>query len=86
MSHRLTRGSAPGRARDASQRPGSFEKGHKKVGGRKRGTPNVMTRERKEALLQAASQAGGEDGLVGYLKLLALNHPKTFCRLLGALL
>ena len=36
MSNPFTRGSAPGRARDASQRPGSFKPGHKKVGGRKK--------------------------------------------------
>jgi hypothetical protein len=86
MTNRLTRGSAPGRARDASQRPGSFEKGHKKVGGRKRGTPNVMTREYKEAVIQVASQLGGKDGLVGYLTFVALNDPKAICKLLCALL
>jgi hypothetical protein len=86
MTHRLTRGSAPGRDRDALQRPGSFKKGHKKVGGRKRGTPNVMTREYKEAIIQAASQAEGKDGLVGYLKLVALKDPKAICKLLCAML
>jgi hypothetical protein len=86
MTNRLTRGNAPGRARDASQRPGDFKKGHKKVGGRKRGTPNVMTREYKEAIIQAASQLGGKDGLVGYLMLVALNDPKAMCKLLCAML
>jgi hypothetical protein len=86
MTNRLTRGSAPGRDRDALQRPGSFEKGHKKLGGRKRGTPNVMTREYKEAVIQVANQLGGKDGLLGYLKLVALNDPKTFVKLLCALL
>jgi hypothetical protein len=90
MTNRLTRGSAPGRERDALERPGSFKKGHKKLGGRKRGTPNVMTREYKEAIIQVANQLGsdqkGKDGLLGYLTLVALNDPKTFCKLLGALL
>jgi hypothetical protein len=86
MTNRLARNSAPGRARDAWQRPGSFKKGHKKLGGRKRGTPNVMTREYKEAVIQAANQLGGKDGLVGYLELVALNDPKTFYKLLVALL
>ncbi len=90
MSNRLTRGSAPGRARDASRRPGSFKKGHKKLGGRKRGTPNVMTREFKEAAIEAGNKLGsdykGKDGLVGYLRFVARNDPKTYCKLLGAML
>jgi hypothetical protein len=47
MTNPFMRGSAPGRARDARQRPGCFQKGHKKLGGRKRGTPNKRTREYK---------------------------------------
>ena len=90
MTNRFTRGSAPGRARDSLQRTGSFKKGHKKLGGRKRGTPNVMTKEYKEALIEAANQLGsdqkGKDGLVGYLKLVAMDDPRAYCKLLGALL
>lgn len=50
MIHRITHGSAPNRAREASQRAGSFQKGHAKLGGRQPGTPNVMTKELKVAV------------------------------------
>ena len=89
MTNRLSHGSAPGRARDALQRSGCFKKGHKKLGGRKRGTPNVMTREYKEVIKEAnqlGSDQKGKDGLVRHLTLVALNDPKTLCKLLGALL
>ncbi len=90
MTHRLTRGSEPKRAREASQRPHSFEKGHAKVGGRKQGTPNVMTRELKVAVIMAAHRLGsdlrGQDGLVGYLTHLAKTDIKTFVTLLRAVL
>jgi hypothetical protein len=90
MSHRFTRGSEPNRAREASQRPHSFEKGHAKVGGRKQGTPNIMTGELKVAVIEAAHQLGsdlrGKDGLVGYLTRLAKTDIKTFVALLRAVL
>lgn len=90
MTHRLTRGSEPNRAREASQRPHSFDKGHAKVGGRQRGTPNVMTRELKVAVIVAAHRLGsdlrGKDGLVGYLTRLAKTDTKTFVTLLRAVL
>lgn len=47
--------------REASQRPGRFQKGHKKLGGRKRGTLNRMTSELMEEILEALAQSG-EDG------------------------
>ena len=88
MTNPFMRRTAPGRARHASQRPGSFQKGHKKLGGRKRGTPNKITREYREALIDAANQIGsdrkGNDGVVGYLKVIAVYQPAAFCRLLGA--
>ena len=84
------RGSAPGRARSASQRPGSFQVGHKKLGGRKRGTPNKATSEYREALFEVANQIGGDgkgkDGLRGYLKVIAVYHPEVFARMLCALI
>jgi hypothetical protein len=86
MANRLTRGSARGRDRDASQRPGSFKKGHKKLGGRKRGTPNVMTREYKDSFIRLfASGKKGDDDLLHLLKLMAINDPRAFCKLLCAL-
>ena len=71
MTSRFNRGSSPGRARDASQLSGSFEAGHKKLGGRKKGTRNLISPERKMALLEAAHRVGsdgnGKDGVAGYL-------------------
>jgi hypothetical protein len=90
MIRRMTHGSAPNRAREASQRPGSFEKGHVKMGGRTQGTPNLMTRELKAAIFEAAHRLGsdgkGKDGVVGYLTHLAKNDIKTFVTLLSAVL
>ncbi len=90
MIRRITRGSTPNRAREAPQRRGSFEKGHVKMGGRTQGTPNVMTRELKAAILEAAHRLGsngkGKDGVVGYLTHLAKDDLKTFVTLLSAVL
>jgi hypothetical protein len=76
--NRLTRGSEPDRAREAPQRPDSFARGHTKTGGRRRGTPNVMTRELKVAIVRAAFRLGsdgkGKDGIVGYLTHIAKNQ------------
>ena len=58
---------------------GKFEKGRKKTGGRKRGTPNKSTAALKEAVLKAFDEVGG----VEYLVRLANDDPRTFCSLLG---
>jgi hypothetical protein len=90
MPNPLNRGTTPARARDASQRPGTFQKGHRKFGGRKKGTPNVVTKDLKIAIIEAAERLGsdgkGKDGLVGYLMALAAVDPRTFGALLRALL
>src|SRR6516162_4583358 len=43
----------------------------RKHGGRKPGTPNKLTKELKDAVIQAAERVGsdekGKDGLIGYL-------------------
>lgn len=57
MTNPFTRGSAPGRARDAHSRRGSFKQAHKKLGGRKRGTPNLISIDYKKALLEAAYES-----------------------------
>lgn len=58
--------------------------------GRPKGIPNKTTTQLKEAILQAAEDVGqngeGEDGLVGYLRLLARAEPKAFAGLLGKVL
>lgn len=51
--------------------------------GRPKGVPNKTTKQLKEAILEAAANAGGENGLVGYLQGLATNHPAVFGPLLG---
>jgi hypothetical protein len=88
--NRLTRGTAPNRAREAWQRPGTFRPGHRKMAGRTQGTRNVMTRELKSAVIRAAHRLGrdlkGQDGIVGYLMRLAEHDPKTFVMLLRAVL
>jgi hypothetical protein len=72
MTNPWKRGSAPERARKADQRPGSFKPGHKKLGGRKRGTPNVFSADFRTAIIHAAhgigSDGNGKDGIVGYVK------------------
>ena len=54
--------------------------------GRPKGVLNKTTRQLKEAILLAAEQAGGREGLVGYLKGLAVDHPNSFAPLLGKVL
>jgi hypothetical protein len=75
MTNPFNRGSAPDRARDDLQRPGDFERGHKKLGGRKKGTPNRISPSHKRAMREAIHRIGydgyGKDGEVGYFKWVA---------------
>jgi hypothetical protein len=86
--NRIMRGSQPARAPVAGR--GRFEKGHKKSGGRRKGVPNAMTRELREAILNAATKLGedgkGRDGLEGYVMMLARKERKIFASLLRAVL
>ena len=52
----------------------------------KKGTPNKISSALKEAILEAAEKAGGEDGIVGYLEAQALANPSAFMSLLGKVL
>jgi len=54
--------------------------------GRPKGVPNKNTTLLKDAILQAATQAGGKDGLVGYLVKQADENPQSFLPLLGKVL
>ena len=54
--------------------------------GRPKGTPNKTTSLLKDAVLQAATAAGGRDGLVGYLTQQAAQNPAPFLALLGKVL
>lgn len=69
----------------AGRKPGS-----PKTGGRVKGTPNKTTATLKEAILAAAVAVGqdgsGKDGLVGYLKRVAIADVKAFAGLLGKVL
>jgi len=54
--------------------------------GRPKGAVNKTTALLKDAILQAASKAGGDDGLVGYLEDQAMKNPGPFMALLGKVL
>jgi hypothetical protein len=60
--------------------------GQHKTGGRDKGTPNKVSGQLKDAILQAAEQAGGDGGLVGYLTEQAKNNPARFMPMLAKLL
>jgi hypothetical protein len=82
MSNPFNRGSAPDRARDSWQRPGSFKKGRQKRGGRQKGTGNKLGPDVKRALLTAATLVGddgaGRHGIWGYFLWLRQCHPTLF--------
>jgi len=61
-------------------------KGQPKTGGRTKGTPNKTTALLKDAILQAAEQAGDKEGMIGYLKKQATENPGPFMSLLGKVL
>ena len=59
-----------------------FENGHPKYGGRKPGTPNVVTKKVRDALAKAWERAGGEEWFLE----LSQSEPKVFAHLVGKLL
>ena len=65
-----------------TQKPG-FQKGHAKVGGRKKGGQNKITRDVKEAVLAAGEKHGsdgkGKDGLVGAFLHVIKKKPEAWC-------
>jgi hypothetical protein len=89
MTNPFKRGTAPGRERDASQRPGTFKPGRKKLpgSGRKKGTPNALSTDYKRAVIAAAYFVGrdgkGAEGLVGYFKRLLFECPEVGLMLLA---
>ena len=54
--------------------------------GRPKGVPNKTTQLLKDAILKAAEEAGGEEGMVGYLTVQAMTNPQSFLPLLGKVL
>ena len=69
---------------------GTFKKGVRPGSGRAKGTRNRTTTLLKDAILQAATLVGqdgkGKDGLVGYLKMLAVKERAVYSRLLEKVL
>jgi hypothetical protein len=57
-------------------------KGCKKVGGRKKGTPNKATAEIKDMLRQALDESGGVD----YFKRQAIENPVSFNTLIAKII
>jgi hypothetical protein len=80
-------GRATDKALDAQERSGRFKKHHAKLGGRKAGTPNLLSPDYKKLLLEAAHRIGsdgdGKNGVVGYFQWVARYHPRVFAKLLG---
>jgi hypothetical protein len=67
-----------------------FQKGHKKIGGRKKGVPNKSSSDLAKMILAAAASVGsdgkGSGGAVGYLVSVAQKRPRHFFRLVERLL
>jgi hypothetical protein len=63
----------------------TFEKGHKKVGGRRKGSINKNSQLLKDTILQAGTEAH-VDGLTGFLTQQAQENPTSFLTLLGKIL
>lgn len=53
-----------------------------KTGGRQKGSPNKLTKQLKDMILQALDDSGGVD----YLKQTAIDHPAAFLTLVGKVL
>ena len=70
--------------KDTVKRKGRYAapKGHKKWGGRQKGTPNKFTSDVKAALIEATNLAGGKLGMVGYFLQQAKANPKVYLGLL----
>lgn len=54
----------------------------KKTGGRQKGSPNKLTKQLKDMILEALDESGG----VEYLKQTAIEHPTAFLTLVGKVL
>lgn len=57
----------------------------RKTGGRQKGSPNKLTAQLKDMILQALDESH-PDGGVGYLKQTAIEHPTAFLTLVGKVL
>lgn len=69
------------------KKTGNNQIGKGKAGpGRPKGSPNKTTALLKDAIIQAATTAGGKGGLEGYLRARAIDSPNAFLALLGKVL
>jgi len=78
-------------SQDPRRKPdGTMRKGVRPAGGRRKGKPNRTTTILKDAILQAATLVGrdgkGQDGLVGYLMMIAMKEKAVYCRMLEKVL
>jgi len=82
--------------RPAQARPdnGNIRGGARPGAGRRKGVPNKITNTFRDLLLQAANEVGnseevgkdGQGGVLGYLKVSAVNQRKTFLLMLARIL
>lgn len=74
----------------SGKRRGTFAPGHKKLGGRKRGTSNRKRVISIESVLGTAADLGfdqmGQDGVRGFLARMARQQPGQYVKLLKAVL
>jgi len=63
-----------------------FQKGQAPGPGRPKGSQAKVTVALKEAILRAGEIAGGKEGLVGYLKMLARDNSSAYAGLLAKIL
>jgi hypothetical protein len=74
---------------EVTQKP-RFQKGHAKMGGRKKGSQNRVTRDVKEAILEAGERIGsdgkGKDGLVGAVMGVYRRKPEAWMAALAKLI
>ncbi len=89
LAARLTRGSQPGRRRVEGKRFSTDDQ-PKRPRGRPKGSPNLITRQVKEAILLGLSELGedlqGKGGLVGFVKRVGRYDLKTAAMLLRAVM
>lgn len=80
------KGEKPGKAPAVKEKAAPVKKAapakRQKTGGRKKGTPNKISRDVKEAILDAFEELGGVD----YLVWLGKVEPTSFATLLGKIL